>query len=82
MGESSEKPTDIQLRFKLKNPDDSYVQEVDTVTKVERDKVIMMTPDDVRSYKSMGYKVEPVEPKPDTTRINLSQTTFDKDKEE
>jgi hypothetical protein len=70
---------DISLPFRFKNPDGSFVQAIDPRTGNTVDKVVRLTPDEVKNMKGLGYQPEQVEPKPDITRSNLSQTTHDKD---
>jgi hypothetical protein len=79
MYESSEQSGGPKLQFMLINPDGSPEQETDPQTFERRDAIRMLNPDEVRKMKGMGFTLKQVEPKPDTTRINLSQTAHDKE---
>ncbi|HSV94487.1 MAG TPA: hypothetical protein VLH94_00715 [Spirochaetia bacterium] len=76
--ENYHKP-DIKLPFRLKHPDGTYINAFDPKTGKKIDRVDHLTPEEVLKMKGMGYQVEPVEPKPDLTHINLSQTKSDRE---
>lgn len=69
---------DIKVAFKLKNRGDGSLVKAYTPDGKEVDRTDWLTPDEARIMKG-AYILEPVEPKPDTTHINLSQTTHDKE---
>jgi hypothetical protein len=68
---------DIKVAFKFKNPDGTYVKAYDGKGN-EVDKIDVLTPAEARKMKG-AYILEPVEPKQDNSRINLSQTTHDRE---
>lgn len=70
---------DIRLRFRVILPNGDYAKVTDPTTLEESIRVDRLTPDEVERIKKMGYGLEQVEPEPDRTRINLSQTTHDKE---
>jgi|WetSurMetagenome_2_1015567.scaffolds.fasta_scaffold187659_3 hypothetical protein len=68
---------DKKVAFKLKNPDGTPVIAYTRDGKAV-DKIDWLTPEEAQKMKG-AYILEPVEPKPDTTHINLSQTNHDKE---
>jgi hypothetical protein len=52
--------SDINLLFRFKKPDGSYVSAIDPNTGKTIDKIVLLTPDEAKRIEDMGYQTEPV----------------------